>query len=545
MFMVGKIDGREFTPYLAADGKPLIYETGADAAKAARELSQYGAKFQPRPIADDGAWKEREQARFDDGTYETLPEWFPDRPDHYVHHCLGGDRGKQIAYTESALKGVADRQTRIRVGAYLAKHFPDMSESDRCELSRKFLSEFDAGAVKFARTPDEIEHVYTNGPSSCMAYSARQYSSSIHPTRVYGAGDLAIAYLADSDGYATARTVCWPAKKRWVRCYGDEWRLESALRELGYSPGSLEGARLLAIEEDGGGFVAPYLDGYHGSPTDVEYNGEYLIIGGSIDCQTTNGIIDGEDRYSCDRCGERVDEDDTIYVEGAGETWCSHCAESHSFVCAETNECYPNRYRVTLEDGREVCRSWFDTHGSTCEGCNEHFADDQMSVDHSDYCESCAIEHFPEDARDASAPVERPYHCDSPDHLELPLVMPAPVPVPANGIEWAVGDLAEVTVQYLTFQPGAVGRIAYVDPNDRGGMSVRVDSGNGQLWWMQESWLRRPAVTAGMRVRAVSSNPLWNGRVGQIAETSFDALLLDASTVRYWIESSEAIAIAS
>src|SRR5262249_35481599 len=138
-------------------------------------------------------------------------------------------------------------------------------------------------------------------PNSCMSGRAGDYHGPCHPVRVYGAGDLAIAYLEQGDEI-TARALCWPAKLIYGRPYGDEHRLSAALEKAGYTYGhgtKLRGAKLLRIRS-GDGFVAPYIDGCPG----ISDHGDHLEIGGDLESDSTTGVILEESGETCDRCGD-------------------------------------------------------------------------------------------------------------------------------------------------------------------------------------------------------------------------------------------------
>ena len=104
----------------------------------------------------------------------------------------------------------------------------------------------------------EIERVYLEGPTSCMSYEAgdEDIRESIHPVRVYGAGDLAVAYMRNARGKINARTICRPEKKVYGRLYGASGRLREALEAQGFKRGRGEdfvGSKFL-IEPSLGGF---------------------------------------------------------------------------------------------------------------------------------------------------------------------------------------------------------------------------------------------------------------------------------------------------
>ena len=106
----------------------------------------------------------------------------------------------------------------------------------------------------------------------------------------------------------------------------------------------------------------PYIDGNTKEVFTADDSDTTLIIGNEFhpeagesfaDGETTAGVVaddggDAPDRFICDNCNARVDEDDTTYVEGEG-SWCQHCLTNHAFYCDRYNEWYHNdinRYEV-------------------------------------------------------------------------------------------------------------------------------------------------------------------------------------------------------
>lgn len=250
-----------------------------------------GARVKVEKIPTEVNWKDREAGRFKRGTYIPTPwdklPWFKgNNLDHFAH--ISTESEARVAYTPDADYGASDRQLSIRPGKYLQKYFADkLSKAEIADLAATFCKVVD-GELLFAKTPDEIEHVYTTGPSSCMSASADNYQSGIHPTRVYAGPDLAVAYLKRA-GRITARAVCWPDKKLCNRIYGDTARMDPLMRAAGYSVGSnLEGARLAMIQPNrkkwrmsadrwnsGWRYIVPYLDG-----CGIAHKaGEFIVIG--------------------------------------------------------------------------------------------------------------------------------------------------------------------------------------------------------------------------------------------------------------------------
>lgn len=417
------------TPFVIADGR-------AAADYAAYMTINTGKKHQPRRIKSDD-WKAREQGRFDRGEYIRLPwadrSWWRGsigEREHFAH--VSTEKDGMVAFTEDAEKGAADRQTRVRPGVYLTRYYGDtLTSLDIQVYARDFAGKYEEHELHFAKTPDEIEHVYVNGPRSCMAGAADSYDSRVHPVRVYGAGDLAVAYLKNDDAI-TARALCWPEKLVYGRVYGDDHRLCAALAEAGYRADHhrLHGARMLRIEE-GSYLVAPYIDGCPG----ISDDGEYLRIGGDLESDSTSGLISlyGSGEY-CPCCGDNGhDADDMVYIRDREETWCSNCTENHTYRasnngeyyadvenvvpmangeywttrhferhgghCEATGENYPADDLIWLErPGVYWCRDHFANHGFMCEECGEAFDRDDQGA-RRDHCEACSGEAPPRDAR--------------------------------------------------------------------------------------------------------------------------------------------------
>ena len=296
----------------AAKEEPLSdygpYETGVEADKAAKEASvKLGIKVQPRRAAQAGDWRASCRAFLDTHSCLRLPVgWHLDPiPDHFAHVVTKSP--SLLGFFESEAHGILGRVTALKPGRYLERFYPGLSMDERKTLAALFSST----DVLFATTPDEIEWVYENGPESCMtnAYHAaddEEFNSSIHPVRVYGAGDLAVAYTKNKDSdFVSERALCWPEKKIFGRIYGDgSCRLYNALIEEGYRRADYDdwnGARLLrVVEEDCEGdyhFVCPYIDAGHNSGSGSQHvvdEGDYLVIsdhGFAMNACSTKGWV--------------------------------------------------------------------------------------------------------------------------------------------------------------------------------------------------------------------------------------------------------------
>lgn len=428
-------------------GTVLTFPDGRTASTHARELSAaQGKRYQPRPVLDD-KWREREQARLDNGTYQRLPwddgypEGSPASPDYAWdvpsewhcfningdlhperiwlsgHYCYAPLRGffkswfyahmtdetryhyahvstkipGNIAFTTNAEKGAADIQTSMKPGRYLKQFYGHALTDARIrELAQEFLCLYAGVKLKFATTADDIERVYVNGPNSCMAHDAEQFHGPMHPARVYAAGDLAVAYLTSGEGddeHITARALCWPAKKLFGRWYGDD-KISTLLEAEGYSCNDRfhQGARMLRIGYNDH-FVAPYIDHIYRASD----RGDYLIIdrSGELECDQTHGLS-APTGSLCENCGERVDADNIYYVNDA--PWCECCADTLAFYC----EYSETRYDIRDYDCVGV---YTNARGSHCETWERHYADrhawrcDQTGDYYSDGVEGIELEN--------------------------------------------------------------------------------------------------------------------------------------------------------
>jgi hypothetical protein len=448
------------------------------ALAALSEISEKGETWRVVQYVDN-SWRQREEERFLKDEYK-YPAWlenpgeferklFNDMPRaifwngvaawsmysvmtrlHFVH-LAKGDPAK-IAYTESAEKGMCDRQTVTTVGRYLTKHFSDfLTEIEIATLAAIHAEKHGnvAADLKFAKSPDEFEKVYSMDAtfSSCMQYHAGNFSSDEHPCRVYGAGDLELAYLTmpGDPRRLNARALIWRKESATLvgRVYGDGARLRQALANAGIVTRSdnatydrLDGAKLLRIEaDDDDVFILPYIDG-SSNATD---HGTYLTIDsrGDIAGGNTNGLSDLPSRYRCERCGDRMEEDDSFYIDDVGESWCEHCyshyanycerteqhttedvvevrtrngnteswsqsaAERYAFQCEKTDTWYHSDYfdQIEMHDGTNIGPDYFENECFICEISDEvYHINDCVTLDG----ENVAKENLPQGAVEVS-----------------------------------------------------------------------------------------------------------------------------------------------
>ena len=350
-------------------------------------LKAGGQKVRIVQITDDDAsnvWKDREQSRFDSGFYMPVPWLIKPELAHFCH--ISRDQPGKIAYTPSSEMGKADRQIRTRPGRYLSQFYPELSQDD----IRAYCAQIGTEEYVFHITsdPDEIESAYVNGPNSCMSHDLGDYSSHIHPVRVYGdSPDLALAYLKhESSGRIVARTIVWPSKKEHTRIYGDESRLQTFLEDEGFTRGNdWSGARLQAIES-GNAYVAPYIDFY---PTTASYEDGFLVFSsnGDLELQQTNGLSD--EGRTCQACGESCSDD----YSHEGDYYCGSCFNESFSLCDCCDSTVPSDEITRVFDDSCVCESCRDRRYFYCQSCDEyHRNPDKAGEDSSgnDICESCA-----------------------------------------------------------------------------------------------------------------------------------------------------------
>lgn len=387
------------------------YNDGRKASRAARLLSiKTGQKYQPRKIetSDDSSWHDREQARLDSGEYI---------PNHYIVQRVAityevenniklfahvsKKNPSLIAYTKDSIKGAQDKQSLLSIPAFIELIAKDETKETKdylIKLQQEHSAQFMSAEFLIAETESDIESVYTNHVNSgnigisCMRYSAGNFprvnGRSYHPTRVYAAGDLAIAYRKNDDGQTTTRALIWPSKKLYSRVYSDSENGDSsfheALRRAGYSKSRyyghenppMVGARLLRVENDNSNLVIPYLD----EVGHVDDDGDHLIItrGGEHCAQETSGEIrlHGE---VCECCGSECDESDLsrVYTDSRmhdSENWCEHCRDNSSFYCHGYEENFSNSVDYSIVDGDSYSDRYINNCGdiSFCDRSEEY-----------------------------------------------------------------------------------------------------------------------------------------------------------------------------
>jgi hypothetical protein len=365
----------------AIEGVTFASAKEAQAARVMHE-SATGCKLRIAKVVENIAWREREASLFADGTRKPLPQWWLESPwwvnnaeihaDHFPH--MSQKQEGKIAFTESPEKGAGDIQTVVSASRYLARYFGlQRNKNDmlfrilRDEEIAAISARFEAGdvEVKIGSTPEAFEDVYrraeyvcaeNTSARSCMASSYGRFPH--HPAYVYGAGDLAIAYI-EKENVVIARAVIWPERKEFVRIYGNTFTECVALRTYlegeGYTQANhFVGAKLLKIPAHGE-YLMPYIDGSDEEYKTCEDSGEHFIIAyeGEIDCALTGGTCEYGSVTHCSHCESRIGRHDESH-DVRGEMWCESCYESETFYCDYEEETFPQSagYETVITNNR-------------------------------------------------------------------------------------------------------------------------------------------------------------------------------------------------
>jgi hypothetical protein len=268
-------------------------------------------------------WEVRISHRFRSGEWRR-PVWWEEGwsygryPIHNAH--LSADDPGLIGFYENQAKAEADLVTYIRPGRYLTRYFSSVLEEANIrwwaaqQQADGMEVDWSSCELKFARRPQDIAWVYENGPDSCM----KGFKPAEHPCRVYGAGDLAVAYIEQTPQMqekvggprVLARALCYPANKAYGRVYPtrNRWKLdgfmgeshamkvriqlETQLSKLYWQNSftKLCGARLLVLPTESGPpyYRMPFLDG--GLRVACDRQGWHLAQRGYI-CDVTSGTL--------------------------------------------------------------------------------------------------------------------------------------------------------------------------------------------------------------------------------------------------------------
>jgi hypothetical protein len=421
-------------PLKDADGNPVVYATGNECGQAMQAIRiSTGKRYRPARVIDQN-WRNRELAKSLSGEY-TIPAWFIlkyhqiEKTDRFTgnktlawvstDHIFSEDRERwymtdepvkqrnialpvipfhflhvskldssKVAYTKDEESGSADRQTQTTVGRYLTAYYPDLDNELIKYINALHQQAYQPINVQFA-TGEQITEIYKSchdtGLSSCMTKPDSRYASFCHPTLVYSAGDLSLAYLTDADGHITARALVWQDKKTYTRIYGNYETLGAGLKTLGYSSdGDFHQAKIKRIDDENepDRLVLPYLDGIQTVSCNSK---EWVIIDkyGDIDASSQDGLQKPTRYAVCDSCEDDIHDEDEAYTvytrRHSTVTWCQYCRDQESFWCEGTQEWVRNDREVTV-DGQSYSYWYVEDNANRCEYSDEYTFEDTVTV---------------------------------------------------------------------------------------------------------------------------------------------------------------------
>ena len=312
-----------------------------------------------------------------------------------------------LAYVQNNEKGQRGIRTQIKPGRYLKQFFSHILTEGQINRLAQWQEtgirtggymDVKAHPIHFARTPDEIEHVYTEGPNSCMSSASNRYGTrGQHPARVYGAGDLAVAYFKNEHDAIVARCLVWPDRKVMGRVYPEPNAypdnhpgacLQNRLRAEGYESiydnrAAFNGAKLLKILISGNQYVMPYIDVIYRAAAHPEDDNFFIIYeNGTIQAESTSGVTfyDAEkksgDAPCCDSCEEQVEDDEELHevfteVNSRGhgmaaQMWCECCRDNRAFWCAGAQTYIAYDAESIEIDGELYNRRYVERNGQYC-----------------------------------------------------------------------------------------------------------------------------------------------------------------------------------
>jgi hypothetical protein len=339
-------------------------------------------------------WRVREAARMKQGEYTALPAdvlaLLPQDviDSQFPHVATKPGNAGMIAYTQSPVAGMLDRQQVIKPGRYIRQHCEDLTDEEVKQAAASCLAASAAG-FHHSKDPEDFARVYINGPSSCMAYdeTGKEFGRLMvdgkffHPARVYAHPDnnIEIVWL-EVAGRIGARAVINTANKTYPRIYGSDSvrggysRLTDYLEALGYrqQDGALSGQKLLKVHPDRfpNAIICPYIDSGN---LGVDVFDDHLVAGGRYEADHETGCLcccntsdETEWTWCCDCCGDDQTDDDDQYDTNDGQV-CESCVNRHYTRVYDVNageHRYVNDHE-TFYDGRYTTHGpfytlWFD-----------------------------------------------------------------------------------------------------------------------------------------------------------------------------------------
>jgi len=294
-----------------------------------------------------------------------------------------------------------DRQITTKPGRFLNKFFDLTSDEVRGAVSE--MNTEQTCTFKLATTPAEFEHVYLNGPSSCMSHHIGWYDSSCStgrlPISVLANGNIKVAYLELENGVIPARSLVVEGRKDYVEIYHNNDAMNNALYEMqarleadGYdkNQSALVGERIEKLETDCGQIVCPYLD-VGGLMVD-EYSDSLCITEegqGDYQPNYSTGVLEPARTEYCNHCGNYVEEDGTRRVY-SGDSVCEGCIDDEfHYAYAHDNS---DTMDWVMVDDTVLCETDGEYYRNNMQVLEYHgvrYLESHDEYHHEDYCVMC------------------------------------------------------------------------------------------------------------------------------------------------------------
>tara|TARA_R110000787_G_scaffold5761_1_gene20695 strand:- start:9675 stop:11282 length:1608 start_codon:yes stop_codon:yes gene_type:complete len=262
----------------------------------------------------------------------------------YFVHVSELDKSK-LAYYPTVKHLETDRVVSVRAGKLFRRALSEGWKDDVvADITNRYLTTVSVSKVQWARTADEIEHVYVTGPRSCMGGRGDDdecIRTHEHPSRVYATDDIAVAYVQSESGKINSRCVVNVKEKYYSVFYGNTTHLRSLLIAQGYTEGDLCGCRVKKIK-DRGAYVMPYIDNCEYL---TSYDKDHFLIraeDNSIDNDDdiigypnkTSGFLDEVEECAMPNCEDLSSAaGGNVYLAGTGHV-CNGCASRLDLVHA-------------------------------------------------------------------------------------------------------------------------------------------------------------------------------------------------------------------
>jgi hypothetical protein len=128
-----------------------------------------------------------------------------------------------------------------------------------------------------------------------------------------------------------------------------------------------------------------------------------LACGGENNGEDNGVCRDCHDEYhynTCQSCGDRMTEDEQVYIEDIDEYWCNSCASDNACVCDRCDRWFTSDNILSVNEGDlHYCQSCADRRGGIveCDRCGDLYTSDMIvTIEdiHTSVCDSCADKYY-------------------------------------------------------------------------------------------------------------------------------------------------------